>query len=55
LGFSPVRVYPRTHGSRLQLLAILKVMDFLPYGIASYLIYLSKRVLGWRDEFPLTG
>lgn len=43
------------HGSRLQLLAILGIMDFLPQGMESYLIYLCKRILGWRGIVPADG
>ncbi|KAF5542800.1 hypothetical protein FMEXI_7322 [Fusarium mexicanum] len=32
----------------LQLLAILGIMVLLPLGVKSYLIYLRRRILGWR-------
>jgi hypothetical protein len=48
LGFSPVRVFPKDARLWSQLLAILGDMDFLPWGVEGYLIYLCKRILGWR-------
>ena len=39
----------------LQLLAILGIMVLLPLGMESYLIYLCKRILGWRGIVPADG
>ncbi|KAJ9413793.1 hypothetical protein QL093DRAFT_2569789 [Fusarium oxysporum] len=46
LGFFPREGFPQ---------GCMGIMDFLPQGMESYLIYLCKRILGWRGIDPADG